>query len=158
MNKELYLKAAFCCMACDGDIASEEIQLIKDYVMQSALFEGIDVENKLNDYVASINSIGVSFLNSFLNELKIEKLTEEQSIEIMRISIEMIEIDKEIKYSEIKFFKKIHACLDVSDEVIEKEFPNKEDYFLPDNIQQDFEFAMDSAFTEIKIGSGLELN
>ena len=155
MNKELYLKAAFCCMACDGDIASEEIQLIKDYVMQSALFEGIDVENKLNDYVASINSIGVSFLNSFLNELKVEKLKEEQSIEIVRISIEMIEIDKEIKYSEIKFFKKILACLDMPEEVIEKEFPDKEDYFLPDNIQQDFEFTMDSTFTEIKLDSGL---
>ena len=101
---------------------------------------------------------GVSFLNSFLKELKGESLTEKQSIEIMRISIEMIEIDKEIKYSEIKFFKKIHACLDVSDEIIEKEFPDKEDYFLPDIIQQDFEFVMDSTFSEIKFDSSIGVN
>ena len=155
MNKELYLKAAFCCMACDGEIASEEIELVKDYAKQSNLFEGIEVEKKLNEYVASINMDGVSFLNSFLKELKGESLTEKQSIEIMRISIEMIEIDKEIKYSEIKFFKKIHACLDVSDEIIEKEFPDKEDYFLPDIIQQDFEFVMDSTFSEIKFDSSI---
>lgn len=158
MNKELYLKAAFCCMACDGEIASEEIELVKDYAKQSNLFEGIEVEKKLNEYVASINMDGVSFLNSFLKELKGESLTEKQSIEIMRISIEMIEIDKEIKYSEIKFFKKIHACLDVSDEIIEKEFPDKEDYFLPDIIQQDFEFVMDSTFSEIKFDSSIGVN
>ena len=27
-TNELYLKTAFCCMACDGDIATEEIELI----------------------------------------------------------------------------------------------------------------------------------
>ena len=155
MSKDLYLKAAFCCMACDGEIATKEIELIKNYVKQSNLFEDIDVENKLNEYVTSINSTGISFLTSFLKELKEESLTEEQSIQIMKISIEMIEIDEEIKYSEIIFFKKIHACLDVSDEVIEKEFPDKEDYFLPDNIQQDFEFVMDTSFSEIKFNSGI---
>lgn len=27
---ELYLKTAFCCMACDGDIADEEVQYVRD--------------------------------------------------------------------------------------------------------------------------------
>ena len=34
---ELYLKTAFCCMACDGDIASEELALIKEYTSNSCL-------------------------------------------------------------------------------------------------------------------------
>ena len=41
---ELYLKTAFCCMACDGDIANEEVQLIKDYTKKSDLFVNLDVE------------------------------------------------------------------------------------------------------------------
>ena len=35
MDKELYLKTAFCCMACDGNIAEEEVQLIRDYTKES---------------------------------------------------------------------------------------------------------------------------
>lgn len=31
---ELYLKTAFCCMACDGDIALEELELIKKLCVQ----------------------------------------------------------------------------------------------------------------------------
>lgn len=33
MDKELYLKTAFCCMVCDGNIAEEEVQLIRDYTL-----------------------------------------------------------------------------------------------------------------------------
>jgi len=29
MKKELFLKTAFSCMACDGEIANEEINLVK---------------------------------------------------------------------------------------------------------------------------------
>lgn len=151
MNSELYFKTAFCCMACDGEIADEEIHLLKDYVKKTSLFATLDVENLLNEYISSINAIGISFLNSFLNELREEKMTEEQEIQIMKIAIEMIEADKEIQYSEIKFFKRISSCLHVSDEIIEREFPDKEDYFLPDIVQQDYEFELESSFGYINL-------
>ena len=138
-------------MACDGDIASKEIQLIRDYVKTTSLFEGLDVEKLLNEYVSSINDTGISFLNTFLKELQNEELTTDQKVKILKIAIRMIEEDEEVLYSEIKFFKRINACLNVPDEIIEKEFPNKEDYFLPDIAQQDFEFALETAFTEIKL-------
>ena len=51
MDKELYLKTAFCCMACDGNIAEEEVQLIRDYTKESLVFQGLDVEKLLNDYI-----------------------------------------------------------------------------------------------------------
>lgn len=151
-TQELYLKTAFCCMACDGDIASEEIQLIKDYVKETSLFDNLEVEKLLNKYISAINSGGISFLNSFLKDLRNEELTTEQEIEIIKIAIEMIEADNQVLYSEIKFFKRIRACLNISDEIIEKEFPDKEDYFLPDIAQQDYEFVLDTAFATINIG------
>jgi uncharacterized tellurite resistance protein B-like protein len=151
MNNELYLKTAFCCMACDGDIANEEIRLIRDYVKTTSLFEGLDVEKLLNEYVSSINDTGISFLNTFLNELQNEELTTDEKVKILKIAIRMIEEDDEVLYSEIKFFKRINACLNVSNEIIEKEFPDNEYYFLPDIAQQDFDFALDTTFTEIKL-------
>lgn len=150
-TQELLLKTAFCCMACDGDIANEEVQLIKDYVKKTSLFDNLEVEKLLNEYILSINSTGISFLNSFLKELQNAELTTEQEIEIIRIAIEMIEADNEILYSEVKFFKRIRACLKVSGEIVEKEFPDKEDYFLPDIVQQEYEFVLNSAFAVINL-------
>lgn len=153
MKNELYLKTAFCCMACDGSIANEEIQLIRTYVEKSSIFDNLNVENLLNEYVSSINSIGISFLNMYINELKNEDLSTEQKIQILKIAIEMIEADKKIQYSEIKFFKKIYAILDVSEEIIEKEFPDKEDFFLPDIVQQEYEFVQDSEFVSFNLNN-----
>lgn len=60
------------------------------------------------------------------------KLSEKEEMEIIRIAIQTIEADNRIEYSEISFFKKIRQRLNVSDETILAEFPNKEDYLLPD--------------------------
>ena len=151
MNNELYLKTAFCCMACDGEIASDEVQLIKDYVKDSSLFNNLNVEELLNVYIESVNTIGAVFLTAYLNELKSESLTPEQEITIMQIAINMMEADKEIRYSEIRFFKQIRACLCVDDEIVEKKFPNKEDFFLPDTKQEEYNFNLNLTFSSIRL-------
>lgn len=151
MNNELYLKTAFCCMACDGDIANEEVMLIKDYVKESSLFDGLNVESLLNDYIASINAKGIAFLNSFIRGLKNEELSSDEELEIVKIAIRMIEADNEIQYSEVKFFKRIRACLKISDETILKCLPDKEDYLLPDINQDEYEFILDNEFANISL-------
>lgn len=131
-NNELYLRTAFACMACDGDIVVEEIALVKKMTEQSDLFSSIDVENKLNEYVSQINKQGRSFLSTYLSDLTNAGLTEKEEFEIVRIAIKTIEADNRIEYSEISFFKKIRQRLNLSDETILSEFPDKEDYLLPD--------------------------
>ena len=117
-KNELFLRTAFACMACDGDIATEEIALVKQFTEQSNLFSTIDVENKLNDYVAQINKQGRGFLSAYLNDVSSAELNEQEEIEIVKIAIQTIE--------------KIRQRLNVSDETILSEFPDKEDYLLPD--------------------------
>lgn len=148
-NNELYLKTAFCCMACDGNIAEEEVQLIKDYVAEQTYFEGLDAKTLLNRYIESINKDGISFLNAFLTDIRNIELTEEQEMNIVKIAIEMIEADNVIKYSEIKFFKKIRQYLNLTDETILNEMPDKEDYLLPDIINSEYEFIQDIAFPNL---------
>lgn len=150
MDKELYLKTAFCCMVCDGNIAEEEVQLIRDYTKESLVFQGLDVEKLLNDYIKAINATGMSFLNSYLSEIKSIDMTETEELQLVKIAIQMIEADKEVLYSEIKFFKRIRKCLSVSDEVLNREFPDKEDFFLPDIAQQEYEFVLESEFASIQ--------
>ena len=131
-KNELYLRTAFACMACDGDIAMEEIALVKKMVEQSNLFSSINVESKLNEYVEQINKHGRSFLSAYLYDVSNAELVEKEEMEIVRIAIQTIEADNRIEYSEISFFKKIRQRLNVSDATILAEFPDKEDYLLPD--------------------------
>ena len=150
-TNELYLKAAFCCMACDGSIVEEETNLLKKKVQNSELFSGIDIENTLNGYVDSINLVGSSFLGSFLEELKQAELNEEDQLNILGIAIEVIEADNEIKYSEIKFFKRIRSLLSIGDEAILAKYPDKEDYLLPDISQDEYEFLPNASFDAFSV-------
>lgn len=147
---ELYLKTAFCCMACDGEIAEEEIELIKNYVTDTDIFGSVDVEKTLNEYIANINQNGMAFLKSYLKDLKTTEKTEEDELLIVNIAIQMIEADNEILYSELKFFKRLRACLDITDDAILKKYPDKEDYLLPDIMQEEYEFLFETSFSEIK--------
>jgi hypothetical protein len=119
-------------MACDGDIAQEEIDMIKSVCVQMPILEGVDVENVLNAYISAINKNGALFLRKYLNELSAEKLTLEDELQIIDLSIRMIEADNHIEYTEVKFFKKIRSRLSISDEQILAQHPSKEDFLLPD--------------------------
>lgn len=131
-KQELYLKTMFCCMACDGDIAPEEVETLKAIAKQMPMLEGLDVEGVLNSYVAEINQHGASFLRKYLNELANTELTSEEELQVVKLSIRMIEADNRIEYSEVKFFKKIRSRLSVSDEQLLAQHPDKEDFLLPD--------------------------
>lgn len=43
-TNELYLKTIFCCMACDGDIAKEEVSLVNDITAKQELFRDMNIE------------------------------------------------------------------------------------------------------------------
>lgn len=147
--KEIYLLTAFVCAACDGEIASEEVALVKELCDKSSLFGDLDVEVKLNEYVSAINTHGMRFINDFLRELENADLTENEQLEIVKIAINMIEADGQILYSEVKFFKRLRPCLNISDEAILAALPDKEDYLLPDIRINDFTLDDDIQFAEI---------
>lgn len=139
-------------MACDGEIAEEEIALLKEKVANDNVFNGLDVQGKINEYVSAINRQGSLFLNSFINEVKDAQLDEESSLQLIKIAIETIEIDNEIKYSEVSFFKRIRKNLSITDERILKEMPDKEDYLLPD-IEDDPIFDITFSFDSIALST-----
>lgn len=148
--KEIYLLTAFVCAACDGEIAPEEVSLVKEMCNKNDMFGDLDVETKLNEYVAAINKHGIRFINDFLRVLESTELTIQEQLTIVRIAIDMIEADGQILYSEVKFFKRLRPCLNISDEEILKILPDKEDYLLPDIRTNDFTLNEDIQFAEIK--------
>lgn len=148
-TNELYLKTLFCCSACDGEIAPEEVSLVKQLSLKDSLFEGLEVENILNTYIEKINEQGGIFLKDYLREVANAALSDEEQIKLVDLAIKMIEADNQILYSEIKFFKKIRNRLSVTDESILARIPNSEDYLLPDIMAEEKDFEEIGNFAKI---------
>lgn len=140
-SHELFFKTAFCCMACDGKIANEEVVSIKKIACETDYFQSLDIDKLANSYVEKINEQGYAFLESYLNDLKETKLSEHDQLALVKIAIRTIEADEQIQYQEISFFKQIRACLTISDDAImemypERELDDMETYFLPDIVDK----------------------
>ena len=137
-TQELYIKTIFCCMACDGDIANEEVALVHDITSKQDIFGGMDVNAIINGYVASINANGALFLKQYLKELSSQELSNEEQKKIVDFALQTIFADNRIEYSEVKFFKKIRSRLSLTDEEILANHPDVEDFLLPDiNVAED---------------------
>lgn len=105
-KEELYLKTIFCCIACDGDIATEEVDMVKDLCAKDNIFHDVDSEKYLNSWITEINEQGGMFLQSYLKELISVDLNETEQLLIVSLAIKAIEADNRIEYTEVKFFKR----------------------------------------------------
>lgn len=149
---ELYLKTIFCCIACDGDIATEEVNLVRNLCTKYNIFHNVDLEKLINSWISEINEQGGTFLQSYLNELSSMALTETEQLQLVSLAIKAIEIDNHVEYAEVKFFKKIRSILTISDEAILAEHPNNEDFLLPDiNVTEIPQWDNSTHFSQISI-------
>lgn len=152
-KKELFLKTMFACSASDGRIAPEEVALIRKKASEEHLFEGLDVEQLLNQWVGQINARGLGFLRSYLSDVAAAELAQDDALAVVHLAIEMIEADRIIHYKEIKFFKKIRLRLRLTDEQILALHPDKADWLLPDiKANEELEWG-DSKFEQIDLKS-----
>lgn len=151
-KEELYLKTVFCCIACDGDIATEEVNLVRELSTKDELFNNIDTEKCINTWIAEINELGGKFLQSYLKEINTIDLSDKEQLLLVSLAFKAIEADNRIEYAEVKFFKKMRSRLTVSDEMILAEHPDKEDFLLPDiNVSELPDWDEDTQFAQISI-------
>lgn len=150
--KELLLRTAFACMACDGDIATEEVQLIKGYAQSSKLFGDIDIDKELDKLVNEINLKGKRFLKEYLSDVYEATLSEEQELQLLTVAVQMILADNVIEYSEIKFFKVIRSNLKVvSNETILQKVEGITEDFLAEDIKADYLQLYDDYFENTEL-------
>ena len=53
----LLLRTAFSCMACDGEIAPEEVALIKTLSREKSLFGDVDIEVELRKMLEELKEV-----------------------------------------------------------------------------------------------------
>lgn len=147
---ELYLRTAFCCMACDGEIADEEVALLNKLALTEQVFGDLDIQMSINNYIESINKLGMVFLEEYLVDVKNGSLDDTASLQLVKIAIDTIEADNQVEYSEVSFFKRIRKQLSIKDEVILEAMPDKEDYLLPDVETEDI-FDWSFSFQSIQL-------
>ena len=147
---ELYLRTAFCCMACDGEIADEEVALLNKLALTEQIFGDPDIQMSINNYIESINKLGKVFLEEYLEDVRNACLDDSSSLQLVKIAIDTIEADNQVEYSEVSFFKRIRKQLSIKDEVILEAMPDKEDYLLPDVETEDI-FDWSFSFQSIQL-------
>lgn len=151
-KEELYLKTVFCCIACDGEIATEEVNMVQELCSKDLPFEGMDLGKYINSWIADVNEQGGMFLWNYLREINTVELDDKEQLLLLSLAIKAIEADKRIEYAEVKFFKKIRSRLSISDEAILAEHPDKEDFLLPDvNVADMPEWDENTQFSQISI-------
>lgn len=151
-KEELYLKTIFCCIACDGNIATEEVDMVRDLCAKDRIFHNLDSEEYLNSWITEINEQGGAFLQTYLKEINSVELNEQEQLLLVSLAIKAMEADNNIEYAEVKFFKKIRSKLTISDEAILAEHPDKEDFLLPDiNITEIPQWNDSTHFSQISI-------
>lgn len=146
-TREILLKTAFCCMACDGNIVSDEIENMRSFAQN--MLNDTDADTYINDCLESLRNAPAEFISSYLHELRSMDLNDSESLEVINLAIQIIEADNEIAYVEVKFFKQIRACLKISDDVILSARPEIEDYLLPDVISNEIDW--NSLVKDIKL-------
>ncbi|MEY2792059.1 MAG: hypothetical protein RJA76_51 [Bacteroidota bacterium] len=159
--EQLLLNTAFCCLASDGNIDKQEIDLIQSIFSNYEQFRDLQLQNKLNYYIEQYNNLGREFINNYFDILIENSLSFEQEIAIIDIAIKTIQADQIIEYSEIKFFKIIRRNLKVSNDEILKLFPEIEMYLEEDIvIETSFDRLKDQFFeiTEVQKFESIVLN
>ena len=149
---KLLLLTAFSCMACDGEIAGEELSLIKELDAKEKLFGDIDVGVELKKLKERIDKEGNLFLKRYIDELGKAEFTEAQELTLLKVAYRTILADNKVEYSEVKFFKIIRSNMKkLDDDTILNKIEGIEDYFVQSDIKEENGQLYDAYFTNIDI-------
>ena len=147
-NKILLLTSV-CCMACDGEIAKEEVETLKQLSQDQVLFGNEDINLVLPIIMDSLSKYGYDFVKSYLELLDKADFDEQQEIKILDVATKTIYADKKVEYDEIKFFKTIRHKLNISDDQILSQIEGVEDYWLSADAQDANVAALEMNFNSV---------
>ena len=151
-NKVLLLTSV-CCMACDGEIAKEEVSTLKKLSEEQHLFEKDDLNGVLPIIMDSLTQYGYEFVKSYLDLLGNTDFSDIQALQILDVAAKTIYADNKIEYDEIKFFKSIRRNLKVRDEQMLSQVDGVEDYWLSADAQDKNMSAFEINFSNVDYNS-----
>lgn len=150
--EKLLLQTSFACMACDGEIAHEEVATIKSFAEEKKVFGNLDIETELQMLTEEINKKGKVFLKQYLLMVADSSLSIEQECAVLQIALDTIKSDNDVRYSEVKFFKVLRSNLkNITDTEILKRVDGIDESYLAQDIKQSYIEMYDSYFDNIEL-------
>ena len=153
--EKLLLKTAFACMACDGDIDQNEIQLIKRLHEEHHAFGDIDISTEINSLLTALNNDSVLFMKDYFSELSTLKISQAKELEIIKIAVDTINSDEKVEYSEIKFFKVIRSYMKIQNNQIVAKHPDFKTYLQEDIINDAYLNRLQADYFDIHVKQNL---
>lgn len=131
--KDFLFKSAVIAMACDGNIAEEEINEIKNIVANEIYFMGYEFEEPLQKNIDDIKSNGKNAINQFLQEITLNNLDEHQELLLIEVLLKVIHADTKVEENELKFLQLAKSKLKTDEQTLIVNFPHQVDYLTDFN-------------------------
>lgn len=139
---------SFCCMACDGDIATEELEQLNNFSKKELLFKSLNISDEFNKCLTILKDIGNDFIKSYFQAIETINLTEKEKLSIIDVAVKTILADNKVEYSEIKFFKSLVSSLNIEKQIILENVSNIEDYWLEEDLSgSDYKYFENTEFS-----------
>ncbi len=131
--KDFLFKSAVIAMACDGDIAEEEINEIKTIVANEIYFMGYEFEEPLQKNIEAIKINGKYAVNQFLQEITNNDLNEHQELLLIEVLLKIIQADTKVEENELRFLHLAKSKLKTDEQTLIVKFPHQIDYLIDFN-------------------------
>ncbi len=121
---ETLLEIAFASMICDGDIAPEEEQYLRDIEKGDFYLKDFDMSEKLDKLNSDWELHGLNLCERILNSTYKLDLSEDQKIVIMDFAIGILRADNIIQQAEIEFINTLMQNIKISADIVEMRYGN----------------------------------
>ena len=121
---EILLEIAFASMVCDGNIAPEEEEYLRDIEQSDYYLKEFEMSKKLDKLNSDWKLHGLNLIDKILNTTYKLNLSEGQKIVIMDFAIGIVRSDKSMQKSEISFINTLMQNIKISTEIVKIRYGN----------------------------------
>ena len=98
------------------------------------IFGNIDIITDYNRCIEVLKQDGRNFINSYFQSIDNIQFEEDEKLRIIDVAVKTIYADNKIEYAEVKFFKSLCQHLSVDKDIIVKNNPDVDEYWLEEDI------------------------
>ena len=124
-----YLRVAYGCMACDGDIAPTEVSCLRSIAVQMGQ-PGAEVEAALKRISNAFAADPAGTVGRAMEELRESRLSQEDAALLLDILVQLVEADGTIRHREAHFIRDLVRRLDLDRDALRRTNPEWRTYLV----------------------------
>ena len=151
-----YLRIAYGCIACDGDIDASEVSCLRSIAVQMGQ-PVEEVDSALRSVQAEFSDNPVSMVEEARTDLLRKGLTSEDASLLLDMLVQLVEADGTIRASESHYVRDLVHGLELDRSRLKEDHPEWRNYLGSDlRPAADARYSLSSAFSKV-VDNGLEI-